>query len=59
MKNTLRTLLVSLAAVTLLTACATPPDAQVSEARRMIDAVIADGGQEFAPDVVASLNQRY
>jgi hypothetical protein len=51
--------LVSLAAITLLTACASAPDAQVSEARQLIDAVIADGGQDFAPDVVASLNKRY
>lgn len=59
MKNVIKTLLVSLAAVTLLTACASPPDVQVTEARQMIDAVIADGGQEFAPDVIASINHRY
>lgn len=59
MKNVIRTLLVSLAAVTLLSACASPPDAQVTEARQMIDAVVADGGQEFAPDVIASLNKSY
>jgi len=59
MKNAIKTILVSLAAVTLLTACASPPDAQVSEAKQMIQAVIADGGQEFAPEKVASLNQRY
>ena len=59
MKNALKTLLVSLAAVTLLTACASAPDTQVSEAKQMIQAVIADGGQEFAPEKVASLNARY
>jgi uncharacterized lipoprotein YajG len=59
MKKVIRMLLVSLAATTLLTACANPPTAQVSEARQLIDAVIADGGQEFAPEKIASLNQRY
>ena len=59
MKKLIKMLLVSLAATTLLTACANPPTAQVSEARQLIDAVIADGGQEFAPEKVASLNQRY
>jgi len=59
MKKAIKMLLVSLAATTLLTACANPPTAQVSEARQLIDAVIADGGQEFAPEKIASLNQRY
>lgn len=59
MKNAIRTLLVSLAAITLLTACAAPPDAQVTEAKQMINAVIADGAEQFAPDKVASLNLRY
>ena len=59
MKKLVKMLLVSLAATTLLTACANPPTAQVSEARQLIDAVIADGGQEFAPEKIASLNQRY
>jgi len=59
MKKALRTMLVSLAAVTLLTACASPPDAQVSEARQMIDAAIASGAQEIAPEKVASMNHRF
>lgn len=59
MKNTIKALLVSLAAFTLLTACASPPDAQVNEAKQLIDAVIADGGQEFAPDTMMSLSRRY
>jgi len=59
MKNAIKMIFVSLAAVTLLTACANAPDAQVSEAKQMIQAVIADGGQDFAPEKVASLNKRY
>ena len=59
MKKAIKLLLVSIIATTLLTACANPPEAQVSEARQLIDAVIADGGQDFAPEKIASLNQRY
>lgn len=59
MKKIIKLLLVSIVATTLLSACANPPEAQVSEARQLIDAVIADGGQDFAPEKIASLNQRY
>ncbi len=60
MKKAIKLLLVSLAVMTLLTACKSePPTAQMSEARQLIDAVIAAGGQEFSPDKIVSLNKRY
>jgi hypothetical protein len=59
MKKAVRILLVSLAAVVLLTACSKSPVDKVSEARSAIDAVVAAGADQFAPAQLKSLSKQY
>ena len=59
MKKSIRFLLVGLFTTILLTACSSPPNDKVTEAKGLIDSIIAAGGQEFAPEKVASFQKRY
>jgi hypothetical protein len=59
MRKSIQFLLVGLFSTILLTACTNPPNDKVTEARGVIDSVIASGGQEFAPEKVASFQKRY
>lgn len=59
MKKMIKLLLVALVAGAVLTACAEAPTAKVTEAKALIDSLIAAGGADFAPDKVASIQKRY
>jgi uncharacterized lipoprotein YajG len=59
MKKLLKLLLIALVAGSLLTACADPPNAKVTEAKAVIQSVIDAGGEQFAPEKVASIQKRF
>ncbi len=59
MKKIIKMLLISLVAATLLTGCSDPPTAKVTEAKALIESVIAVGGEQFAPEKLASIQKRY
>ena len=59
MKKWIKMLLVSLGAAIFLTACSEPPTAKVDEAKNLIAAVIAAGGEQLAPQKVESIKKRY
>ena len=58
MKKVCKLLLVSLAAATLLTACAEKPDAQLSAAKVAIDAVVSEGAEKYSPEAMQSINRK-
>jgi hypothetical protein len=58
MKKAIKFLLVSLAAATLLSACAEPPDAEVAAAKSALDAVMAEGAEQYTPDQLQSINRK-
>jgi len=51
--------LLTIASVVLLTACADPPSTQVSEAKGALDAVVAAGAEQYAPDKLQSINKKF
>lgn len=51
--------LLTIASVVFLTACADPPSAQVSEAKSALDAAVAAGAEQYAPDKLQSINKKY
>lgn len=58
MKKAIKIILVSLTAVTLLSACASPPDAEIASAKSAIDAVVAEGAEQYTPDQMQSINRK-
>ena len=59
MKKTIKMLLISFVAATLLTGCSDPPTAKVTEANSLIESVVAAGGEQIAPQKIASIKKRY
>lgn len=59
MKKVFKLLLVSLAAATLLTACAEKPDAQLGAAKVAIDAAVSEGAEKYTPEAMQSINRKY
>ena len=59
MKKMSKLLLAVIIVGSLLTACAEAPTAKVTEAKALIESVIAAGGVEFAPEKVASIQKSY
>ena len=51
--------LVLIATALLLTACGNPPTAKVSEAQNLIATVETAGGEQFAPEKLASIKKGY
>jgi len=58
MKKAINLLLVSLAAATLLTACAEKPDAELGAAKSAVDAVVSEGAEKYIPDAMQSINRK-
>ena len=58
MKKAIRIMLVSLAATTLLSACASPPDAELSAAKSSIDAVVSEGAEQYTPEDLQRINNK-
>jgi hypothetical protein len=59
MKKAIKVLLISLAAATLLSACASPPDAELTAAKGAVDAVVSEGAEQYIPEKLHSLNVRF
>ena len=57
MKKGFRVLLVSLATVTMLTACNSAPQEEISAARSAIDAAVAAGAAQYAPKELERVNR--
>lgn len=58
MKKAIKLLLVSLAAATLLTACAEPPTAELNAAKSALDAVVSEGAEQYTPEQLQSINRK-
>ncbi len=48
MKKVIKILLISLTAITLLSACAEPPTKELSTAQAAMDAAVSEGAEQFA-----------
>jgi hypothetical protein len=59
MEKALRFLMVSLATVTLLTACAEPPNEELSAAKTALQAVVSAGAESSHADAMQSINRKY
>ena len=59
MRKTWKIWLALLVSALLLTACSEPPTAKVTEAKSLIDAAVAAGGEEFAPQKMASIKKNF
>jgi hypothetical protein len=59
MNKAIKLMLVSLAAVSLLTACAEPPKEELSAAKAAFDAVVSAGAGVSHADAMQSINLRY
>lgn len=59
MRTSWKVWLVVMATATLLSACGNPPTAKVTEAQNLIATVEAAGGEQFAPEKLASIKKNY
>ncbi len=59
MEKAIRFLMVSLAAITLLTACAEPPNEELSAAKTALQAVVSAGADSSYADAIQSINRKY
>lgn len=59
MKKAIKVLLVSMATITLLTACGKAPVEKVNVAKSSIDAVVGEGGEQYAPDEMKVINDQF
>ena len=59
MKKTIKFLMVSLAATSLLAACAEPPQEELSAAKTAFEAVVSAGAAVSHADAMQSINRKY
>jgi hypothetical protein len=59
MKKAFKIILVSLVSALLLSACASPPDAELSAAKGAVDAIVSEGAEQYAPDQLQSINIKF
>jgi len=59
MKRAIKILLMSLAVVTLLCACASPPTNELAAAKAAIDEVVSEGAEQFTPDEMERINLKF
>lgn len=59
MKKAIKLLMVSLTATTLLTACAEPPQEELSAAKTAFEAVVSAGAAITHADAMQSINRKY
>jgi len=58
MKKRMLLVWVGLVMVSLLTACNNPPSTDLADARAALDAVIAAGAEQYAPEALARINNK-
>jgi hypothetical protein len=58
MKKAIKLILVSLVSAVMLTACASPPDAELAAAKSALDAVVSEGAEQYTPDQLQSINRK-
>ena len=58
MKKVIKLLLVSVASVALLSACAEKPEAELGAATGAIDAVVSEGAEKYLPEAMQGINSK-
>ena len=59
MKKAIKALLVSMATITLLTACSKAPVEEINMAKSSIDAVVGEGAEQYAPEEFKVINGQF
>ena len=58
MKNAIKVLMVSVAAITLLSACAEAPNKELAAAKGAVDAVVSEGAEQYTPNELKAVNNK-